>query len=67
MQVLLSIGYEWLDVRPSTEVDMRGKLRDAVNVPLMIQKRRFDPETVRCESIGGILVYYIIVVESTSL
>ena len=47
MQVLLSIGYEWLDVRPSAEVDLRGKLRDAINVPLMLQNRRFDPETVR--------------------
>ena len=46
-QVLLSIGYIWLDVRPMTEVDLRGKVKGSINIPLEIQNRKFDPEKVR--------------------
>ena len=51
-QVLLSIGYVWLDIRPTSEVERRGKLKDCVCIPFVTETRRFDPEAV-CASILG--------------
>ena len=50
-QVLLSIGYVWLDVRPTSEVERRGKIRDSTCIPFVIESRKFDPMTVRMGSL----------------
>ncbi len=52
-QVLLSLGYVWLDVRPQTDVDERGKIRDSFHVPLVIERRRFDAEQVSLRVLFG--------------
>lgn len=44
-QVLFSEeGYVYLDVRPALELDEVGKVKGAVNVPMMHAKRVFSPE-----------------------
>eukprot|EP01023_Acetabularia_acetabulum_P041755 TRINITY_DN4089_c0_g1_i1.p2 TRINITY_DN4089_c0_g1~~TRINITY_DN4089_c0_g1_i1.p2 ORF type:complete len:223 (-),score=48.69 TRINITY_DN4089_c0_g1_i1:403-1071(-) len=35
-------GYTFLDIRPTLEVDMIGKLRNSVTVPYKIAKKRFE-------------------------
>lgn len=45
LQTLVSkLGYTYLDVRPEVELDAVGKVKNAVNIPLVIATRRYDPE-----------------------
>jgi 2,4-dienoyl-CoA reductase-like NADH-dependent reductase (Old Yellow Enzyme family) len=38
-------GYTYLDVRTQLEVEEVGKIKDSVNIPLMLASRKYDPET----------------------
>lgn len=44
-RVLYESGWTYLDVRSEFEVDESGKVKNSVNVPFVIIKRVFDPET----------------------
>jgi len=44
-RVLYESGWTYLDVRSEFEVDESGKVKNSVNVPFVIIKRQFDPET----------------------
>lgn len=44
-RVLYENGWTYLDVRSEFEVDESGKVKGSVNVPYVIIKRVFDPET----------------------
>jgi hypothetical protein len=38
-------GYTYLDVRTQLEVEEVGKIKDSVNIPMMLASRKYDPET----------------------
>ena len=44
MQVLLALGYTWLDVRPTMEYEDAGKVRNSVNIPIMNMTKKFVGE-----------------------
>ncbi|GAX76605.1 hypothetical protein CEUSTIGMA_g4051.t1 [Chlamydomonas eustigma] len=41
-RVLLSIGYVWLDVRSQLEVERRGKVKGSLNIPFIIETKKYD-------------------------
>lgn len=43
-QVLLSVGYKYVDVRPAFEWDDFGHAAQAVNVPVMHMERKWSSE-----------------------
>ena len=45
MQALFSnLGYTYLDVRPSLELEEVGKVRGSVNIPIRHAKRKYSTE-----------------------
>lgn len=38
-------GYTYLDVRPALELDLVGKMKECVNVPMMNSTQKFNSET----------------------
>eukprot|EP00798_Chlamydomonas_sp_ICE-L_P001540 gene1540-32920_t len=51
VRVLYSEGYNWLDVRPTVEFEDQGKMRNAVNVPILKTIRKLETVNGKMERI----------------